>query len=69
VASLKTSTSTSRNGIHIELPQEWSFGRNLRSAHSPQNRVSIPGYGRVAVDVKRILVFGARCDVGVQRRR
>ena len=65
VASLRPSASGSQDGVRIELPQQWSlFARNVRSPHSPQNRVTIPGLGQVPVDVKRTVVFAARRDAG-----
>ena len=64
VASLRASASGSRDGVRIALPQQWSFARNVRSSHSPQNRITLPGLGQVPIDVKRTVVSAARRDAG-----
>jgi len=64
VTSLRMSASGAQDGVRVELPQHWKFARNGPSRHSPQNRVTVPGFGQVPVDVKRTVVFAARQDVG-----
>ena len=58
VASVKSGMSATQDGVHVAIPQGWTFARY---AHSPQvvERLNVPGLGVVPVGPNRKVVFAA----------
>jgi hypothetical protein len=58
VAGVKSGSSKVFDGVHVVLPQGWTFARY---GHSPQlqSRLTVPGLGQVPVGPRRRVLFAA----------